>query len=75
MTIEQLRAAHRAQPFRPFVMHLADGREIPVKHLDLIMTAPSVRTVIVYQEEFAAISGCAAFVGAVTADGFVVQHF
>jgi hypothetical protein len=51
MTIEQLRAAHRAQPFRPFVMHLADGRQISVKHPDFIMTAPSGRTVIVYQAD------------------------
>ena len=51
MTIEQLRAAHRAQPFRPFVMHLADGRQIPVKHPDFMMTAPSARAVIVYQAD------------------------
>jgi hypothetical protein len=30
MTIEQLRNAYDAQPFRPFVSHLADGRAIPV---------------------------------------------
>ena len=38
MTIEQMRAAYQAQPFLPFVIHLADGREIPVVHREFIMT-------------------------------------
>ena len=51
MTIQELRAAYDAQPFRPFVMHLADGRAIPVNHREFIMTAPSGRTIIVYQPD------------------------
>ena len=51
MTIEQLRSAYEAQPFRPFVMHLADGREIPVAHREFIMTVPSGRTVVVAQPD------------------------
>jgi hypothetical protein len=51
MTIEQLRAAYNAQPFLPFVMHLADGRSIRVHHRDFIMSAPSGRTVVVYQPD------------------------
>jgi len=51
MTIEQLRNAYDAQPFRPFVMHLADGRAIPVRHREFIMTAPSGRTIVVYQPD------------------------
>jgi hypothetical protein len=51
MTIEQLRAAHDAQPFRPFVMHLADGREIAVRHREFIMAVPSGRTIIVCQPD------------------------
>ena len=43
--IEQLRAVYNAQPFRPFVIHLADGREIPVRHREFILTVPSGRTV------------------------------
>jgi len=36
MTIERLKAAHEAQPFRPFVIHLADGRAIvDLKRTDL----------------------------------------
>ncbi len=51
MTIEQMRAAYNAQPFRPFIMHLADGRQIPVHHREFIMTVPSGRTIIVVQPD------------------------
>jgi hypothetical protein len=51
MTIEQMRAAYQAQPFRPFVIHLADGREIAVEHREFIMTVPSGRTVVVAQPD------------------------
>jgi hypothetical protein len=51
MTIEQLRTAYNAQPFRPFVMHLADCREISVHHREFIMTSPSGRTVVVMQPD------------------------
>ncbi len=51
MTIEQIRTAYDAQPFRPFVMHLADGRSIPVMHREFIMSAPSGRTINVYQSD------------------------
>jgi hypothetical protein len=51
MTIEQLRNAYNRQPFQPFVMHLADGREVPVLHREFMMTAPSGRTVIVQQPD------------------------
>ena len=30
MTIAELRNLCAAQPFRPFVIHLADGRQVPV---------------------------------------------
>ncbi|MFI5457446.1 MAG: hypothetical protein ACHRXM_18540 [Isosphaerales bacterium] len=51
MTIDQLRNAYDAQPFRPFVMHLADGRSIPVRHREFIMTVPSGRTILVVQPD------------------------
>ena len=50
MTIQQLRAAHRAVPFRPFTVHMADGREFPVPHPDFLSMSPTGRTVIIYQE-------------------------
>jgi hypothetical protein len=51
MTIQQLRAAHRATPFRPFTIHMADGRTFSVPHPDFLSMSPSGRTVIVYQED------------------------
>jgi hypothetical protein len=47
MTIEKIRALYEAQPFLPFVIHLADGREISVLHREFIMTVPSGRTLVV----------------------------
>lgn len=51
MTIEQLRNFYEAQPFQPFVIHLADGREITVRSREYMATAPGGRTVIVYQPD------------------------
>jgi hypothetical protein len=51
MTIEQVQALYKAQPFRPFVLHLADGREVPVLHRDFIMAVPSGRTLFVAQPD------------------------
>jgi hypothetical protein len=51
MTIEQLRNVYNAQPFRPFIIHLADGRQIPVRHRDFMMTVPSGRTIVVCQPD------------------------
>jgi hypothetical protein len=51
MTIEQLRTVYNAQPFRPFTIHLADGRQIPVRHRDFIMAVPSGRTLFVCQPD------------------------
>jgi len=51
VTIEQFRQVCHAAPFRPFVLHLADGREIPVKHRDFVAISPSGRTIMVYQAD------------------------
>ena len=51
MTIEQVRRLYEAQPFQPFVIHLADGREVPVLHREFIMAAPSGRTIVVCQPD------------------------
>ncbi len=48
MTIEQLRKMVRAQPFRPFAIHLADGRQVEIKHPEFLATSPSGRTAIVF---------------------------
>jgi hypothetical protein len=51
MTIEQLRAAYQAKPFQPFIIHLADGRQVPVKSPEFILTVPSGRTIVVCQPD------------------------
>jgi hypothetical protein len=51
MTIEQLRNFYSAQPFRPFVLHLANGRQVAVHHPEFLAAAPSGRTITVYQPD------------------------
>ena len=51
MTIEQVRNFYSARPFRPFIMHLADGGQVPVQHPEFLAAAPSGRTVTVYQPD------------------------
>ncbi len=51
MTIEKLRAAIQARPFKPFIMHFADGGTIPVQHPEFIFSVPSGRTVFVVQPD------------------------
>jgi len=51
MTIERVKELYEAQPFQPFLIHLADGRALPVLHRDFIMAVPSGRTVVVAQPD------------------------
>jgi hypothetical protein len=51
MTIDRIRELYHAQPFRPFTLHLADGREIPVLHQEFLMAVPSGRTLYVCQPD------------------------
>ena len=51
MTIERIRELYEAKPFQPFVLHLADGREIPVHHREFMLTVPSGRTIVVCQPD------------------------
>jgi hypothetical protein len=46
MTAEQLRAMREANPFRPFTIHLTDGRTLAVPHRDFVSQSPSGRTII-----------------------------
>jgi hypothetical protein len=45
--VEQIRKAYRAEPFVPFVLHLADGRKIPVRERIFMMLPPGTRTITV----------------------------
>ena len=51
MTVEQLRNVHRALPFRPFTIHMGDGRAFLVRHPDFLSHSPSGRTVVVHQDD------------------------
>jgi hypothetical protein len=45
MTIEQLQGLHRARPFVPFDIYLADGRRIPVERPEFLLRTVSGRTI------------------------------
>jgi hypothetical protein len=51
MTTDQLQNVWKAVPFKPFVIHLADGRNVRVVHPDFLTRSPSGRSVIVYQPD------------------------
>ena len=47
MTIEQLRQMQQARPFRPFRVHMADGRHLDVVHPEFLAHTPTGRTVMI----------------------------
>ena len=51
MTVDQLKSVMHAQPFRPFTLHMGDGRSFLVKHPDFISRSPSGRTIIVHGDD------------------------
>ncbi|MCS6978361.1 MAG: hypothetical protein NZM31_15335 [Gemmatales bacterium] len=48
MTSHELRAALQNRPFKPFVIHMADGRSFEVRHPDFFWIGPNGRTAFVY---------------------------
>jgi len=51
MTIQPIRSLYNARPFRPFTLHLTDGRSFFVQHPEHIASSSSGRTVAVYQPD------------------------
>jgi hypothetical protein len=51
MTVEQLRKTHRASPFQPFTVRMADGRTFPVLHPDFLSISPTGRTAVIYDTQ------------------------
>jgi hypothetical protein len=51
MKINEIRNLLHAQPFRPFLVHIADGGRIAVKHMDFVALAPTGREMFVYQPD------------------------
>ena len=54
MTVEQLQKAREALPFRPFSIHMADGRSFRVPHRDFMWLTPGGRTLMVAGNDGAA---------------------
>jgi hypothetical protein len=51
MTIDAIKEAVHAEPFRPFKLRLAGRPTISVSHPDYIAFGPKGRTVVVYRED------------------------
>lgn len=51
MTVERLQATQHAQPFRPYRIHMADGRRLDVHHPDFVARSPTGRTIVVYKPD------------------------
>jgi hypothetical protein len=47
MTIEQLDGVYKAQPFKPFTLHLANGNEHHVAHPELMWRTATGRTIVI----------------------------
>ncbi len=48
MQTQQLRESLKNEPFRPFRMHLADGRSLRVVHPEQVSVSPGGRTAVVW---------------------------
>jgi hypothetical protein len=51
MTIERLQQTLNAVPFRPFTIHLADGKTIPVISREFVASSPNGRTIVVFDPQ------------------------
>lgn len=51
MTVEQVGNSLIFTPFKPFVIHVADGRQMPVASRESMAISPSGRTIVVYQTD------------------------
>src|SRR4051812_13463376 len=48
MTSQELRAALRTSPFRPFTVRMADGRAFEIRHPDFLLVGPGGRTAFAF---------------------------
>jgi hypothetical protein len=51
MTTDQFRETLHQVPFKPFTIHMVDGRSFDVAHRDFVAQSPSGRTAIVFQSD------------------------
>jgi len=48
MNIDEMRKIQRAEPFRPYTIHVADGRAIRVEHPEFVALGPAGRTAVAF---------------------------
>jgi hypothetical protein len=51
MTSAQFVKVWKSAPFRPFAIHLADGRSLPIPHPDYVSLSPTGRTASVWEDD------------------------
>ena len=51
MTIERLQLVHQTRPFKPFTLHMADGKSIRVTHPEALAYTPSGRTIFLVKPD------------------------
>jgi hypothetical protein len=51
MRIEEMRNLLKAQPFQPFVIHLPEGRTVPIARRDFALLSPNGRTLLAYEPD------------------------
>jgi hypothetical protein len=51
MNVKSIREYCEEKPFRPFTIHLSDGRSIPVQHPEMVLYPPNGQELIVYQPD------------------------
>jgi len=49
MKMEDLRTLHQARPFRPFAIHTADGRRLPIPHSEFLAYDPEGTTAVAFR--------------------------
>ncbi|MCH9002138.1 MAG: hypothetical protein IIC02_06145 [Planctomycetes bacterium] len=51
MQSSEFQSVYRAEPFRPFVVNLADGRNIRVEHSEFMAVSPTGRSAVIYGDD------------------------
>ncbi len=51
MQSSEFKSVYRAEPFRPFVVNLADGRNIRVEHPEFMAVSPTGRSAVIYGKD------------------------
>ena len=49
MKMDEIQKAHQARPFRPFAIHMADGRVLTIPHNEFLAYNPEGDSLVAYQ--------------------------